>query len=216
MLARLSVGARSFSTGECDRHFLSTDRSWGVIGSRVEVDAGCMGIRYYAYAFDSEITQVVLADPRAYISADPLADAFGLPHGFAVGTTDFQQGPPVEDMLYLDKSWRNLQMMTQPSDPDERARPAYRMFEGAVTPLGNWEGWLPWVRAIPPEDVAWIADDLDAITRADFVPWFSRHSGPFGEDHEAEADYVDHFLGRARHFLRGLVTSGRGFAYLIG
>lgn len=171
-----------------------------------------MGIRYYAYAFDSSITQAVLANPRAYLSADPFADALGLPHGFTMGTTDFQQGPPVEDMLYLDKVWRNLQLMTAPSDPSGECRPAYRMFEGEVTPLGGWEGWLPWVRAIPPEDVARIADDLETVTRADFIPWYSRHDG----DEESEAESVDQFVCRARKFLRGLEATGRGFTYMIG
>lgn len=175
-----------------------------------------MGIRYYAYAFDAENTQAVLSDPRSYISQDPFADAVGLPHGFTMGTTDFQQGPAEEDMLYLDKAWRNLQMMSEPSDPTGVPRPAYRMFEGDVTPLGGWEGWLPWVRAIPPGDIAPIADDLDTITRADFVPWFTRHHSDSVEEVESEAEYVDFHLDRARRFLHGLANSGRGFAYMIG
>ncbi|MBB1053199.1 DUF1877 domain-containing protein [Dietzia sp. B44] len=175
-----------------------------------------MGIRYYAYAFDAEITQAVLSDPRAHISPDPFADAVGLPHGFTMGTTDFQQGPAEEDMLYLDKAWRNLQRMSEPSDPAEEPRPAYRMFEGEVTPLDGWEAWLPWVRAIPPGDVALIADDLDAITRADFVPWFTRHNSDSVGEVESEAQYVKFHLGRARRFLRALEKSGRGFAYMIG
>lgn len=175
-----------------------------------------MGIRYYAYAFDGSITQEVLADPRAYLSADPFADALDLPHGFTMGTTDFQQGPAEEDMLYLDKAWRNLQMMTKPSDPAGESRPAYRMFEGEVTPLGGWEGWLPWVRAIPPGEVARIADDLDAITRADFIPWPTRHNSEWGDEEESEAEYLDYHLDRARSFLRGLERSGRGFTYMIG
>lgn len=175
-----------------------------------------MGIRYYAYAFDADATRAVLADPRAYISSDPLADAWGFPPGSMVAVTDFRQGPAEEDMLYLDKAWRNLQLMTAPSDPTDDPRPAYRMFEGDVTPLGNWESWLPWVRAIPPEDVAPIADDLDTLTRADFVPWLPPRQGDeSGEGEEAEAEYVDH-VKRARRFLRGLEASGRGFAYLIG
>lgn len=175
-----------------------------------------MGIRYYAYAFDADATKAVLADPRAYISADPLADAWGLPPGSMVGTTDFRQGPPEKDMLYLDKAWRNLQLMTKPSDPAEEPRPAYRMFEGDVTPLDDWEGWLPWVRAIPPEGVPPIADDVDTLTRADFVPWLPRHSSESGDGDDSEAEYVDHYMNRTRRFLRGLEESGRGFAYMIG
>ena len=174
-----------------------------------------MGIRYYAYAFDADATRAVLADPRAYISSDPLADAWGFPPGSTVAATDFRQGPAEEDMLYLDKAWRNLQLMTSPSDPADEPRPAYRMFEGDVTPLGNWEGWLPWVRAIPPEDVAPIAEDLDILTRADFVPCLPPRDGD-EPGTESEAEYVDHYVNRARRFLRGLEESGRGFAYLIG
>ena len=33
-----------------------------------------MGIRYYAYAFDNDQTDRALANPRAFISQDPLAD----------------------------------------------------------------------------------------------------------------------------------------------
>lgn len=171
-----------------------------------------MGIRYYAYAFDPELTEAVLADPRAHISPDPFADAIGLPHGFTVGTTDFQQGPRKEDMLYLDKAWRNLQMMTAPSDPFGDCRPAYRMFEGEVSPLEGWEGWLPWVRVILPGEVVAIADDLDTVTRADFIPWFSRHDGA----EESEAEDVEQFVRRASEFLRGLEATGRGFTYMIG
>ena len=119
-------------------------------------------------------------------------------------------------MLYLDKAWRNLQIMTEPSDPFGECRPAYRMFEGDVTPLENWEGWLPWVRAIPPEDVAPIADDLDEISHADFVSWFTRHNNESLEDGESEAEYVGFHIDRARRFLRTLEKSGRGFTYMIG
>ena len=175
-----------------------------------------MGIRYYAYAFDAEITQAVLSDPRAHISPDPFADAVGLPHGFTMGTTDLQQGPAEEDMLYLDKAWKILQKMSKPSDPAGEPRPAYRMFEGEVTPLDGGEVWLPWVRAIPPADIARIADDLDAITRAESVRWLTRHDSNSVEEVESEAEYVEFHLGRAKRFLRGLEKSGRGFAYMIG
>lgn len=172
-----------------------------------------MGIRYYAYAFDGDMTDTALADPHAVVSRDPLADAFGLPHGFTSGNTDFRQGPPEEDMLYLDKTWNNLQRMTAPLSPDHEVRPAYRMFEGDVTLVDDGMSWHPWVRAIPPEDVPDIADDLDTITVADFVPHYSRCGG---EDPESEAVGVFQFLDRTRHFVRGLERTGRGFVYLIG
>lgn len=75
----------------------------------------------------------------------------GLPEGFTVGTTNFEQRPPETDMLYLDKVWNNLQEMTAPSYPLAAARPAYRMFEGAVTPRNNGDTWDPWVRVIVPQ-----------------------------------------------------------------
>lgn len=37
-----------------------------------------MGIRYYAYAFENDQTERVVADPRRFISDDPLADAWGI------------------------------------------------------------------------------------------------------------------------------------------
>ena len=58
--------------------------------------------------------------------------------------------------------------------------------------------------------------DLDAITRADFVPWFTRHNSDSVGEVESEAQYVKFHLGRARRFLRALEKSGRGFAYMIG
>lgn len=174
---------------------------------------GHMGIRYYAYAFDGELTEAVLAEPRSFIGADPLADAFGLPEGFTVGTTNFEQDPPEEDMLYLDKVWNNLQEMTRPSVPGEAARPSYRMFEGHVTPVDDYSSWLPWIRVIAPEEIAPIAADLDEISDADFVPHYSRHDS--SEEHDSERRAVVQFLERARHFLKGLERTGRGFVYMI-
>jgi hypothetical protein len=43
-----------------------------------------MGIRYYAYAFEKDQTDQALANPRAFIASDPLADACGFePHATA-------------------------------------------------------------------------------------------------------------------------------------
>lgn len=73
-----------------------------------------MGIRYYAYAFDHELTGQALADPRSILSSDPLADAWGLVPHAAVSTATFEQVVPRRDMLYLDKAWRELQFLTGP------------------------------------------------------------------------------------------------------
>lgn len=106
--------------------------------------------------------------------------------------------------------------MTEPSGRAGESRPAYRMFEGDVTPLDDGEGWLPWVRAIPPDDVPRIVDDQDAVTRADFIPRHTGHGTESMKEVDSDAEYVDFHLGRARRFLRGLEVSGRGFAYMIG
>jgi len=63
-----------------------------------------MGIRYYAYAFDADMTARAQADPRSFISDDPLADAWGMPHGAQIAVTNFEQSVPETEMLYLDKA----------------------------------------------------------------------------------------------------------------
>lgn len=171
-----------------------------------------MGIRYYAYAFDAEMTEQALADPRSMISDDPLADAWGLPHGFTSGTTNFEQSVPARDMLCLDKAWSLLQALTAPEGSDEEPRPAFRMFEGRVTDTHT--GWLSWVRALTPEEVAAVARDLESIDDADAEARF-RESARWG-DPDAEAAYGQQYLRAARAFVAGLAASGRGMAYLIG
>lgn len=63
-----------------------------------------MGIRYYAYAFESDQAAKALADPRTVIGSDPLADAFGLERGFIQGSTDLRQALSERDFLYLDRA----------------------------------------------------------------------------------------------------------------
>src|SRR5699024_1047701 len=105
-----------------------------------------MGIRYYAYGFDAEMTEAALANPLSVISEDPLADAWGMPRGAHLAVTNFEQSVPTTRMLYLDKAWSAMQALTAPNLPGEAPRPAYRMFEGRVTMDGY--GWLPWARSI--------------------------------------------------------------------
>lgn len=163
-----------------------------------------MGIRYYAYAFDADMTALALADPLSVISDDPLADAWGMPHGAQVAVTNFVQSVPKADMLYLDKAWSSMQALTAPSRPGETPRPAYRMFEGRVTMNGY--GWLPWARAIAPEEVVGIAEDLVEL----------QHS--VGDDGATDQDarYVLDCLQGAVEFLTQVAASNRGFAYMIG
>lgn len=163
-----------------------------------------MGIRYYAYAFDANMTELALADPMSFISDDPLADAWGMPHGAREGVTNFVQSVPETDMLYLDKAWSSLQVLSAPSPSDGTPRPAHRMFEGQVTMTPC--GWIPWVRAPSPDDVVAIADDLVDLQRS------------VGDDtvNDQDTRYVLDLLQRAVEFVKRAASSNRGFAYMIG
>ncbi|GAA1533895.1 hypothetical protein HD600_001840 [Microbacterium ginsengiterrae] len=48
-----------------------------------------MGIRYYAYAFDADLAQQAVHDPRSIVSSDPLADAWGMEPHASVGIATF-------------------------------------------------------------------------------------------------------------------------------
>lgn len=163
-----------------------------------------MGIRYYAYAFDADMTELALADPLSVISDDPLADAWGMPHGAQVAVTNFTQSVPKTDMLYLDKAWSELQALTAPDAPEGAHRPAYRMFEGQVAMNGY--GWIPWARALAPGVVAGIAEDLLELQR----------SVDDDTATDRESRYLLDFLQRAVEFVTQVASSHRGFAYMIG
>lgn len=168
-----------------------------------------MGIRYYAYAYEKHQTAAALAHPRAFIGSDPLADAWGFEPHARVANVSFEQAVPERDLLYLDKAWSDLQALTAPRSSLESQRPAYRMFEGAVTMCDG--GWRPWVRALAPDEVAPVAPDLDAL-----VQEIASAGLPVGARIRGGEEYALHFLHRARLFVRGLASEGRGMAYLIG
>lgn len=204
----------------------STIAVLGVLRPSCSADTAGMGIRYYAYAFEADMTDAAVDYPRLIIGRDPLADAWGLPDGFVVGNTDFTQRSPQEDMLYLDKAWRELQQITSPPEPrcsglemsvfsgpmcEPESRSAYRMFEGHVHLRDGGATWDPWLRTITPAEVPEIAEDLDGITEADFSSLFDDPSV-----HDQRSDFVLGFLDKARRFVRGLEASGRGFVYMIG
>lgn len=170
-----------------------------------------MGIRYYAYAFDGDRTDEALADPRAFISSDPLADAWGFEPHALVAVATFEQRVPERDLLYLDKAWRDLQALTGPTQSSGLARPAYRMFEGQVALSEDGGSWTPWVRAVDPAEVRLIAQDLGGLT-ADVARDHLRREGAS----EGGAGYVLHFLARARWFVGRLAREGRGMIYRIG
>lgn len=164
-----------------------------------------MGIRYYAYAFDADKTDQALADPAHFISADPLADAWGLEPGFSDAITNFEQAVPEDEMLYLDKSWRVLQRLTK-SDGPQTPRPSFRMFEGDVTqgPMGH----LPWFRGISPDEVRAIDRDLQQVVMPPPDPNADEYET---QDHA----FIGRHLQRAKMFVKINAELGRGFAYTI-
>jgi hypothetical protein len=175
----------------------------------------CMGIRYYAYAFDSDQTEEALADPLTVIGADPLADAWGLEPGFTQGVTEFRQSLPERDLLYLDKAWPHLQWLSAPRSSSVGARAAYRMFDGQVTYADDGLTWRPWVRALPPHEVALIAWDLETISDLDIKVGLDGFCSS-RQALEFELPYAAQFLHRARVFVHTVASEGRGFAYMIG
>lgn len=168
-----------------------------------------MGIRYYAYAFDSDQTEAALADPRAFISSDPLADAWGFEPHASVATVTFEQTVPERDLLYLDKAWPLLQAITCPSTGGDLSRPSYSMFEGQVTM--RHDGWEPWIRPLAPAVMPPIASDLHLLT-AEVAPRIRRLAGAA----EGDEEYARQYLNSARLFVDGLVRDGRGMVYMIG
>ena len=167
-----------------------------------------MGIRYYAYAFNSDQTEQAQSCPESMVSDDPFADAWGIEAGAEVGAVTSVQALPESDVLYLDKAWRHLQRVTAPHNGEPK-RPAHRMFEGEP----SWYG-RPVERTLPPAVMPEIAEDL-ALIIADDVADRVRAQPCFG-DPDGEVDYVLDYLARAREFVDGLVQSGRGMVYLIG
>lgn len=173
-----------------------------------------MGIRYYAYAFDAELAQQAADDPDSILSSDPLADAWGMETHASVSVATFEQMSSKSDMLYLDKAWSALQSLTRPASDAPREAPSYRMFEGRVTMHDM--GWDPWIRAILPEEVPAIRDDLCTFDASRVREWATDWRSPFGADPEDEIRYVSDFLERAKEFVTALADAGRGMVYMIG
>ncbi|MCP2047521.1 UNVERIFIED_ORG: hypothetical protein J3D58_001593 [Paenarthrobacter nicotinovorans] len=172
-----------------------------------------MGIRYYAYAyaFDADVTDLVLADPRRFVESDPLADAWGFDSADGVTSAMFKQAVPDCDMLYLDKAWRQLQACTAPHTAGMGARPASRMFEGQVTM--HHDGWDPWLRVLAPGEMAAVSQDLDSISKSDLR--LGLGDLPYA-DKESDFHSTPEYLQRARSFATNLTSTGRGMVYVIG
>ncbi|OMH23027.1 hypothetical protein BKD30_14210 [Tersicoccus phoenicis] len=156
-----------------------------------------MGIRYYAYPLPPELVTAARLDPSAYLSSDPLADAWDL---------DGQSRPR---MLYLDKCWGLLQQLTC-ADP-RAPRPSYLLVEGRVT--HTHDGWIPWTRVLDADEVGRIADDLALINPDDLDDLFARGASHFRDD---DRDYLESYLAQAKEFTADLRARGQGLVYMIG
>lgn len=174
-----------------------------------------MGIRYYAYPLDTEMTEQAVADPYCAFSRDPLADAWGLEPGAAVSRMDPERVSARPEMLYLDKAWRHLQILTMPASRGSAARPAYRMVEGDVTMERAWWGWEPWLRAVRPEEMPGIVEDLESIERTG-VASLLREKAFLGPDPEQEIGYAGEYFLQALEFATAMRDNGQGLVYMIG
>lgn len=157
-----------------------------------------MGIRYYAYPLRPEHVEFAMQKPRAFVAPDPFADVW------------FDNRP---HMLYLDKCWGLLQDLTRP-DVDKVARPGYRLFEGNVTHTDC--GWIPWSRALSPDDVRLIADDLSTISTEEVDRHFDPGPSNWPSDGSTAADYVRQYLLAAQEFTATMTAEGQGLVYMIG
>ena len=160
-----------------------------------------MGIRYYAYPVDAELIDLARASPRAFLSSDPLADAWGLA----------AERPP---MLYLDKCWWELQRLFS-ARPGEVERPAAGLVRGRVREHSN--GWDAFLRVLDPAEVAHVAADLALFGEADVRAMFEQSpQSESSRDPDAEIRYVVEYLADATAFVTDLARTGRGMIYLIG
>lgn len=157
-----------------------------------------MGIRYYAYPINAEDYLQALDNPCLFHGADPLSDAWGL--------RDEQP-----EMLYLDKCWRELQVLFRPSE-GEPVRPAAQLVEGQVTDTDM--GWIPYERALSPTEVSAIAADLATFGESDIRRAFPHLTRRDSEDQKFK--YVAQYLADAKEFTACLASRGRGLVYLIG
>lgn len=174
-----------------------------------------MGIRYYAYPLDKREAERAVADPLSAFSSDPLADAWGLEPGASIGRANLDRRSSWREMLYLDKAWRHLQILSMPQSHESVARPAYRMFEGNVTTDHDCSGWEPWLRAIAPEEVPEIVNDLELINHSG-MPAFLHATACLGPDPDPEISYAGFHFAQALEFAAAMRDDGRGLVYMIG
>lgn len=167
--------------------------------ARVGNDA-LMGIRYYAYPITSEQYPAALENPCPFHGDDPLMDAWGDPDD-------------APEMLYLDKCWRELQVLLGPKSGIEN-RPALQLVDGSVTDTPT--GWIPYERALSPAEVHAIAGDLATVGESDIRRLMPLIAWRGAELEEGEYEYIAQYLAAAQEFTQKLAREGRGLVYLIG
>lgn len=172
-----------------------------------------MGVRYYAYAFDSDQTEEAMADPISMISEDPLADAWGMEPGFTIGVLG-ERTVSKRNMLYLDKAWPYLQRLTgAPEGGVNDPRISHLMFAGEAA--GNSRHWMAQTGIVVPSQVALVARDLEAIEEEEVARSVMQRCGP-GDRNKGEVEYVLQYFRESREFAAGVAEDGRGFAFMIG
>ncbi|MGO1971551.1 MAG: DUF1877 family protein [Propionibacteriaceae bacterium] len=161
-----------------------------------------MGIRCYAYPLAAEFVDHAQREPHLFVSADPLADAWGP-----------EETRPT--MLYLDKSWRWLQRLTS---GDATPRSSHRLVQGNVTYVEEGMAWHPWLRVIAPDEVAAIAADLALLGPQDVQAMLRQELRRFdsGAAFVQEEAYIVHFLHAAQRFVSDMSRTGMGVITMIG
>ncbi|WP_147436257.1 DUF1877 family protein [Mycetocola manganoxydans] len=160
-----------------------------------------MGIRYYAYPVDPELIEHARHTPWDFLSDDPLMDAWGP-----------EAGRP--EMLYLDKSWWELQRLLG-AVPGETGSPAAELVRGQVREHAM--GWYSFVRVLAPDEVSRIAIDLQTVNEGDVRRSLQENGSQFGRrDIEGDVRHVLQYLQDATSFTGEMARTGRGLIYLIG
>jgi len=97
--------------------------------------------------------------------------------------------------------------------PGTPPRPAFLLVEGQVTNTDT--GWIPFERALSPDQVKAIAADLATVGEQDI------HDLLFDSDNALlsrpeEYEYLMYYLADAKESTARLAADGRGLVYLIG
>ncbi|MDN4638698.1 hypothetical protein QCD70_00425 [Agreia sp. PsM10] len=172
-----------------------------------------MGIRYYACPLPDSQVMFARLEPEAFMSRDPLADAWGLIE------VDYETGQPIDseprpqpEVLYLDKCWRELQLLF--GDEDGPFRTSFDLVRGAVTMTPR--GWIPYFGVLDADEVTAVAQNIDQVTAADVDHLLEEHPELCRDDDDGERKYILDLLGDAQQFVASMMKRGWGLIYMIG